>query len=180
MRIYMYIKLKYITYHTQFYIYLHILFSENQYAILLRLYKYISSKNIKCIFQDTLRKMRQMDDKIIYMLNTTIPTESFKSQVDPTAQCKELFQQIESEHKQRTQAITRCVDITKERVMRLKDLKEKNGDGNPTLIKNLRNEQTKLRLLQSELNIEEVVRKRTSQVYYERCRGFYKPLHMDT
>lgn len=124
--------------------------------------------------------MRQIDDKIIYMLNATIPTESFKGQVDPTTQCKDLFQQIESEHKQRTQAITKCVDITKERVMRLKDLREKNGDGDPTLIKNLRSEQTKLRLLQSELSIEEVVKKRTIQVYYERCRGFYKPLHVHT
>lgn len=132
------------------------------------------------LFQDTLRKMRQIDDKIIYMLNTTIPTESFKGQVDPTTQCKDLFQQIESEHKQRTEAITRCVEITKERVMQLKDLREKNSDENPTLIKNLRNEQTKLKLLRSELNIEEVVKKRTVQVYYERCRGFYKPLHIDT
>ncbi|KYN40484.1 Coiled-coil domain-containing protein 58, partial [Trachymyrmex septentrionalis] len=129
-------------------------------------------------FQDTLRKMRQIDDQIIYMLNTTIPTESFKSQVDPTTQCKDLYQQIESEHKQRTQAITRCVNITKQRLVQLKDLRE-NGDENPTLIKNLRNEQTKLRLLRSELNIEEVVKKRTIQVYYERCRGFYKPLHID-
>lgn len=124
--------------------------------------------------------MRQIDDKIIYMLNTTIPTESFKGQVNPTTQCKDLFQQIESEHKQRTQAITKCIDITKERVMQLKDVKEKNGDQNPMLIKNLRKEQTKLRLLQSELNIEEVIKKRTIQVYYERCRGFYKPLNMNT
>ncbi|KAG5328211.1 CCD58 protein, partial [Acromyrmex heyeri] len=131
------------------------------------------------VFQDTLKKMRQIDDKIIYMLNTTIPTESFKGQVNSTTQCKDLFQQIESEHKQRTQAITRCVDITKQRVMQLKNLREKNGDENPTLIKNLRNEQTKLRLLRSELNIEEVIKKRTIQVYYERCRGFYKSLHVD-
>jgi len=146
--------------------------------------KKMAATSVECSdfleFQDTLRKMRQIDDKIIYMLNTTIPTESFKSQVDPTTQCKDLFQQIESEHKQRTQAITRCVEITKERVMQLKDLREKNGDENPTLIKNLRNEQTKLKLLRSELNIEEVVKKRTAQVYYERCRGFYKPLHIDT
>ncbi|TGZ39018.1 Coiled-coil domain-containing protein 58 [Temnothorax longispinosus] len=115
-------------------------------------------------FQDTLRKMRQIDDKIIYMLNSTIPTESFKGQVDLATQCKDLFQQIESENKQRTEAITRCVNVTKERVM---------------LVKNLRKEQTKLRLLQSELNIEEIVKKRTIQVYYERCRGFYKPMHID-
>ncbi|XP_014468993.1 PREDICTED: coiled-coil domain-containing protein 58 isoform X2 [Dinoponera quadriceps] len=128
---------------------------------------------------DLLKKMRLIDDKIIYMLNTTIPTESFKGQVDPTAQCKDLFQQIESEHAHRERAITKCLNVTKEKVMHMKKLKD-NGDESTTLLKNLRKEQNKLRLLQSELNIEEVVRKRTVQVYYERCRGFYKPPHMDT
>lgn len=121
--------------------------------------------------------MRLIDDKIIYMLNTTIPTESFKGQLDPTTQCKDLFQQIELEHIQREQAITKCLDVTKENVMHMKKLKE-NGNESPALLKNLRKEQNTLRLLQAELNIEEVVRKRTIQVYYERCRGFYKPPHM--
>lgn len=125
-----------------------------------------------------LKKMRLMDDKIIYMLNTTIPTESFKGQVDPTAQCKDLYQQIESEHLQRRQAITKCLTVTKERVMQLKSLRD-NSDDNPDLMKNLRKEQNILRLLQSELGIEEIVRKRTTKVYYERCRGFYKPSQMD-
>jgi len=35
-----------------------------------------------------------LDDKIIYMLNTSIPTDSFKSQVDPSSSCKELFDQV--------------------------------------------------------------------------------------
>lgn len=130
------------------------------------------------MFQDTLKKMRLIDDKIIYMLNTTIPTESFKGQVDANVQCKDLFHQIESEHIQRKQAITNCLNVAKEKVMHLKTMKD-NGDENPILMKNLRKEQTTLRLLQSELNIEEVIRKRTMQVYYERCRGFYKP-HTNT
>jgi hypothetical protein len=35
-----------------------------------------------------------LDDKIIYMLNTSIPTDSFKGQVDPSSSCKELFEQV--------------------------------------------------------------------------------------
>lgn len=123
--------------------------------------------------------MRLLDDKIIYMLNTTIPTESFKGQVDSTTQCKDLFQQIESVHKQREQAITKCLNIAKEKIMQLKNLRD-NGDERPSLIKKLRKEQTTLRLLQAEINIEEVLKKRTVQVYYERCRAFYKPPHMNT
>ncbi|XP_076628828.1 coiled-coil domain-containing 58 isoform X1 [Colletes latitarsis] len=130
-------------------------------------------------FQDALQKMRQIDDKIIYMLNTTIPTESFKSQVDPTATCKDLFEQIQSGHRKRELAITRCLNGTKERVKQLRNQRD-NGNESPQLLKTLRKEQSTLRLLQSELNVEEVVKKRTIQVYYERCRSFYKPPNITT
>lgn len=125
-------------------------------------------------FQDALQKMRQFDDKIIYLLNNTIPTESFKSQIDPTAKCKELYEQIHSGHEKRELAITRCLNLSKEKLRELKAQRE-NGDESPQLLKALRKEQNTLRLLQSELNVEEVVRKRTVDVYYEKCRTFYKP-----
>jgi hypothetical protein len=38
--------------------------------------------------------MRILDDKIIYMLNTSIPPDSFKGQVDPSSSCKELYDQV--------------------------------------------------------------------------------------
>ncbi|XP_011349754.1 coiled-coil domain-containing protein 58 isoform X2 [Ooceraea biroi] len=143
----------------------------------------MAAVNVDCSdfleFQDTLKKMRLIDDKIIYLLNTTIPTESFKSQLNPTAQCKDLFQQIESEHSQRQLAIKKCLSVTKEKLMQLKNSRD-SGDETPALLKDLRKQQTTLRLLQAELNIEEVVRKRTREVYHERCRGFYKPLHAET
>ncbi|XP_001602291.2 coiled-coil domain-containing protein 58 [Nasonia vitripennis] len=125
-------------------------------------------------FQNSLQKMRQIDDKIIYMLNTTIPTESFKGQVDPTTKCKDLFKQIQSGHAQREIAIKKCLNTAHERVKALKEQRDA-GKDDPTLIKNLRKEQSTLRLLQSELGVEEVIKNRTSQVYYERCRRFYKP-----
>ncbi|XP_058792054.1 protein MIX23 [Phymastichus coffea] len=125
-------------------------------------------------FQDALQKMRLIDDKIIYLLNTTIPTESFKGQIDPKHKCKDLFQQIQTGHSQREIAIKKCLYSVRDRVKELKELRD-SGKEDPTLIKNLRKEQSTLRLLQSELNVEEVIKKRTTQVYYERCRGFYKP-----
>lgn len=39
--------------------------------------------------------MRTLDDKIIYVLNTSIPTDSFKGQIDASSSCKELFDQVE-------------------------------------------------------------------------------------
>ncbi|KAK2585334.1 hypothetical protein KPH14_010015 [Odynerus spinipes] len=125
-------------------------------------------------FQDTLQKMRQLDDKIIYMLNTSIPTESFRGQVNPISKCQELFEEVQNGHIQREKAINKCLVSTKEKVKQLKQQRETQGD-DPILIKNLRKEQTTLRLLQSELGVEEIVRHRTMQVYYEKCRAYYKP-----
>lgn len=122
-----------------------------------------------------LQKMRQIDDTIIYMLNTTIPTESFKGQIDAKAKCKELFQQIQSGHLQREEAINQCLVAAKERINDLKNQKDSSVD-NPRVIKHLKQEQNTLRLLQSELNVEEVVKQRSNQVYYEKCRGYYKPM----
>ncbi|PIK33524.1 putative coiled-coil domain-containing protein [Apostichopus japonicus] len=42
-------------------------------------------------------------------------------------------------------------------------------------IKNLRNTQAKLRLMQSELNIEEVVKERSIKVFHEKCRNHFIP-----
>uniref|UniRef100_A0A0C9RC13 Protein MIX23 n=1 Tax=Fopius arisanus TaxID=64838 RepID=A0A0C9RC13_9HYME len=125
-------------------------------------------------FQDALQKMRQIDDKIIYLLNTTIPTESFKAQVDATARCKDLFHQIQTGHSQREIAIKKCLNTTRDRVKKLKDQKDNNPD-DISLLKTLRKEQNNLRMLESELSVEEVVKSRTSKVYHEKCRGFYKP-----
>lgn len=38
--------------------------------------------------------MRAVDDKIVYALNRSVPTESFSSKVDPNVACKDLFSQV--------------------------------------------------------------------------------------
>jgi len=43
------------------------------------------------------------------------------------------------------------------------------------VLKNLRREQNKLRELQTQVNVEEVIRGRTLKIFNERCRGYYKP-----
>ncbi|XP_014213274.1 coiled-coil domain-containing protein 58 [Copidosoma floridanum] len=137
-----------------------------------------ATSSVECVdfleFQDTLQKMRQIDDKIIYMLNTTLPTESFKSQTDPSVTCKDLFQQIQSGHAQREITIKKCLNLVRDRVKDLKGKRDVNGN-DPDLLKTLRKEQNKLRLLESELGVEEVIKQRTKEVYHERCRGYYKP-----
>lgn len=38
--------------------------------------------------------MRAIDDKIIYKLNTTIPTVSFAEQIVARDRCKELYEEV--------------------------------------------------------------------------------------
>ena len=38
--------------------------------------------------------MRIIDDKIIYAINQSIPTASFKGQIDATEKCKSLHTQV--------------------------------------------------------------------------------------
>lgn len=135
------------------------------------------SRNVK-IFQDTLQQMRKIDDKIVYLLNCILPTESFRGQIDPNQQCKDLYKQIEQGRTQREHLITSCLNSTINNVKRLKN--EQDSEQNDTMIlKNLRKEQNKVRLLQSELSVEEVVKQRTDKIYNEKCRSYFKPNKWD-
>lgn len=84
-----------------------------------------------------------MDDKIIYALNTSIPTESFKKKVDATAACEDLYFQIKRAHSEREGAIKNCILSTADTVKKLKLLKEQNPNDFDVL-KNLKNEQRKV------------------------------------
>jgi len=120
-------------------------------------------------FQDALKVMRKTDDLIISTLNTTIPTDSFHP--DGSKACKDLQNQLDEVKEKRENIIKKCITITADRVKKLKE--QKASDLNDIqLTKNLRAEQTKLRMLQVELSVEELVRARTSKVFLERCRKY--------
>ncbi|XP_032795193.2 protein MIX23 [Daphnia magna] len=124
-------------------------------------------------FQETLRKMRTLDDKIIYTFNTSIPTDSFKGQVNESATCKHLYDELQTNYRSREHSIKQCIDILANEVRSLKQEKDAHPD-NFQLLKHLRREQTSLRLLQTELGVEEVIKERTMKVFYEHCRNYYK------
>ena len=87
--------------------------------------------------------MRSLDDKIIYALNTTVPTDSFREQTDAKIKCKDLFSQIQSGHSQREVAIKKCILASAEKVKRLKEIKDSDDD-NIQNLKNLKSEQTRV------------------------------------
>ncbi|XP_025097764.1 LOW QUALITY PROTEIN: coiled-coil domain-containing protein 58-like [Pomacea canaliculata] len=125
-------------------------------------------------FQDALKKMRLLDDRIVNALNTTVPTQSFASQVDSTKACKQFYEDMEEAYKQREVAIKKCISVASEDVNKLRTLKMNNPDDGD-ILKKLRKNQTKLRLIQQELNVEEVLKDRALKVFYERCRDAYRP-----
>lgn len=89
--------------------------------------------------------MRELDDKIIYMLNTSIPTESFKGQISPSQTCERLYNQLQDNYSQREKAITNCIVVTAESVKGLKAKRDENRD-NINAAQSFKNEQRKVRI----------------------------------
>ncbi|XP_029002840.1 protein MIX23 isoform X4 [Betta splendens] len=118
--------------------------------------------------------MRTIDDRIVHSLNTTVPTVSFSGKVDATQTCKQLYESMLEAHLSRDKAIKSCIAQTSEVVGQLREQRAKDSE-NMAVIKQLRKEQTKLKLMQSELNVEEVVNDRSLKVFNERCRIHYTP-----
>ncbi|XP_029002838.1 protein MIX23 isoform X1 [Betta splendens] len=126
------------------------------------------------LFQEVLKVMRTIDDRIVHSLNTTVPTVSFSGKVDATQTCKQLYESMLEAHLSRDKAIKSCIAQTSEVVGQLREQRAKDSE-NMAVIKQLRKEQTKLKLMQSELNVEEVVNDRSLKVFNERCRIHYTP-----
>lgn len=85
-----------------------------------------------------------MDDKIIYALNTTIPTESFKGQISPSQTCEVLYNQLQENYTQREKAITNCILVTADSVKGLKVKRDENRD-DISATQAFKNEQRKVR-----------------------------------
>lgn len=93
------------------------------------------------ILQDALKQMRRVDDLIINTLNSAIPTDSFHP--DAKKACTDLYDQIETGNKKRETAIKSCINISADKVKKLKEQRETNLS-DIQLSKELRAEQTKV------------------------------------
>ncbi|NWZ31663.1 CCD58 protein, partial [Asarcornis scutulata] len=94
-------------------------------------------------FQELLRVMRTIDDRIVHELNTTIPTASFVGKVDASQTCKALYQSLMEAHTNRERIIKNCIAQTSSVVKTLREEREKAQD-DVALLKQLRKEQTKV------------------------------------
>ncbi|CRK98850.1 CLUMA_CG012044, isoform A [Clunio marinus] len=126
------------------------------------------------LFQEQLKQMRDLDDKVIYALNNSLPTASIKARTDsnPKENCKELYEKLKSSYANREKVIQECIILTAEQVSQLKKQRETNDD--TQLDKNFKNEQRKLRVLKQELGVEEIVKERSLKTFNERCRSYFR------
>ncbi|KAL9700402.1 hypothetical protein quinque_003843 [Culex quinquefasciatus] len=122
-------------------------------------------------FQEQLKRMRDLDDKIIYALNTSLPTESFKGQIDSEAKCRDLKGKLDSGYGHRQEVIKNCILVCADNVKQLKEKRDENRD-DIAVGKQFKTEQRKLRLFQAELSVEDIIRERTQKTLRERCRLF--------
>ena len=53
-----------------------------------------TSPSCNIVLQEALQQMRAVDDRIIYKLNTSVPTISFADQVSASDECKHLYEQV--------------------------------------------------------------------------------------
>uniref|UniRef100_A0A3Q3IR69 Protein MIX23 n=2 Tax=Monopterus albus TaxID=43700 RepID=A0A3Q3IR69_MONAL len=101
--------------------------------------------NCHCVSvsQEVLKVMRNIDDRIVHALNTTVPTVSFSGKVDATQTCKQLYESMMAAHLSRDKAIKICIAETSEVVGQLREERTKDSE-NLAIIKQLRKEQTKV------------------------------------
>jgi hypothetical protein len=97
-------------------------------------------------FQETLKNMRDLDDKIIYALNVSLPTESMKARTssDPVKNCHDLYDKLKYGYDERDKIIKECIKITAEEVKSLKQQREQDLN-NTALEKKFKSEQRKVR-----------------------------------
>lgn len=91
--------------------------------------------------------MRDIDDKIIYALNISLPTESIKARTssDPEKNCRDLYEKLKFGYDERDKVIKECIKITADEVKDLKHKREQEPD-NMALEKKFKSEQRKVRL----------------------------------
>ncbi|XP_065837837.1 annexin A13-like isoform X2 [Oscarella lobularis] len=121
-------------------------------------------------FKEALMALRAVDDKIIYELNTSVPTTSFSDQISAFDQCKKLHEKLFSAYSTREKAIKRCIQQTVDDLGLLRSKREKEPD-NTVLSQEMSEKQTNLRLMKAELTVEDIVQERSMKVFRERCEN---------
>eukprot|EP00118_Oscarella_pearsei_P007389 m.35933 g.35933 ORF g.35933 m.35933 type:complete len:143 (+) comp32188_c0_seq5:1320-1748(+) len=122
-------------------------------------------------FKEALKTLRTVDDKIIYELNTSVPTTSFSAEINAADQCRRLYEKLTEAYVTRDRAIKRCVGQWTVEIKDLGAQREKEPDS-LVLSQKLSEKQTNLRLLKAELSVEDIVKESSMKAFRERCKAF--------
>jgi len=114
------------------------------------------------MFMKALKQQRDIDDKIVYALNLSTPTASIQARgVSPQESCTNLKADLEKNYANREESLRRCINIIGDEITQLK------SEGMPANSKQLT-----LRMLRNELNVEEIIRDRTTGIFNAKCKEF--------
>eukprot|EP00092_Neocalanus_flemingeri_P035506 GFUD01038639.1.p1 GENE.GFUD01038639.1~~GFUD01038639.1.p1 ORF type:complete len:134 (-),score=37.64 GFUD01038639.1:174-575(-) len=121
------------------------------------------------LFQKALKKLREIDDKIIYALNQSTPTVSFQARGgDAHENCVKLRRELTDSHKQRGDHIKNCSDKIGDDIKVLRTA----FDGGSDVRSELKRQQGKLRMFENELSIEDIIQERTEKIFKSKCQEF--------
>lgn len=120
-----------------------------------------------------MKKLRDIDDKLIYALNIALPTSSIKSRTesDPTKTCADLHKKIIESHLSRGKFLSTCVQRTAEDIKKMKQSVSETSNADEE--RKLMTLQRKLRVLQTEEGVEQIVVEKSLRNFNERCRDYY-------
>jgi len=125
----------------------------------------ISHGLLTCVSASLLIYYRKIDDTIQIQLN--------KAKNDP-GRCKTIGDLIQDSHSTRTQAIRRCIDYYVPKLESLQQsLKDKNGESRDRSLIKLGITKAELGFLHSELEVEKILEKSTSNVFRRKCSSYH-------
>lgn len=123
-------------------------------------------------FQDYLKRLRTVDDSIILNLNTKVTTTSTaQDELKNIANCKDFHRQIDEAHEVRHNSINKCLAAAEAKVSQLKEAKKQN-ESDINVQKELKRYQSRLRMLQNEITVEQIIQNRSIKALQERCRRY--------
>lgn len=132
-------------------------------------------------FRRVLSEQRTLDDRIIYELNSSIPTASFATGNTAETKCAGLHAQIKKAFEQRQAGLQNCINVLSAEILSLSqgvdasDHRAEQGKGKTSVEQSdLRTKQTLLRQVKAELRAEAILEEQTMTLFQERCGRFIK------
>jgi hypothetical protein len=132
-------------------------------------------------FKRHIQDKRKLDDQLTYEINVNLPTQSFqeKQKVNLSERCKDIYFKMKQIQEERMSAIRTCIGQYQRQIDQIRSQTGSSVAGDSDSERHLRTQLRTMRLLQTDLSEEEVMRRYSSKLFYERCRDYFKPPDYD-